>query len=413
MKNIHGLDASDIRHSNNNLVLKLLWQHQIISRAELARITGMSRPSISAIVAEHLERELISEVGHGVSKGGRRPVLLRFEDDAHLIAGLDLGASHISLMLTNLRGQEVEWLSVPSPTTQHPEQAISLAMELLKQGMASAKKINRKVIGLGIGVPSPVYRGGDTLSIHPAIHPKWADFALSRIIKEHLSIPVFLENDANLGALAELWWTERQSRKHLIYLKVASGLGAGVIIDGKIYAGGHGLAGELGHTFIRERQGDKSPTEENLNSMIGINYVLADLHEKFPLIGTKPLHRGEILKEAYESGNAEVREIVRHFIRRLSMAVVNALVSFDPELVIVGGVVPDLGDELVNLIRGEISHHLVWPELRGVQLEVSRFGEKQTALGAATLVLEKMLEDFQLFCEARERKVRFKEYCLS
>jgi len=413
MRNIHGMDASDIRHSNNNLVLKLLWQNQVISRADLARITGMSRPSISTIVAEHLERELISEVGHGVSKGGRRPVLLRFEDDAHLIAGLDFGASHISLILTNLRGQQVEWLSVPSTTTQFPEQAISSAMDLLKQGIAAARRINRKVIGLGIGVPSPVFRGGDNLSMHPAIHPKWSDFSLSRIIKEHLSIPVFVENDANLGALAELWWTERQSRKHLIYLKVASGLGAGVIIDGKIFAGAHGLAGELGHTFIRERQSEKSPTEENLNSLIGINHVLAELIEKYPQYNPKFLHRGQILRDAYESGDANVREVVRNYIRRLSVAIVNSLVSFDPELVIVGGVVPDLGEELVNLLRGEIDNHLVWPELRGVQLEVSRFGEKQTALGAATLVLEKMLEDFQLFCEARDRKVRLKEYGLS
>jgi hypothetical protein len=171
MKIFQGLDASDIRLSNNNLLLRLLWQHQVISRADLARITGMSRPSISAIVAEHLELGLISEIGHGESSGGRRPVLLRFEDDAHLIAGLDFGASHISLMLSNLRGQEVEWLSVPAQTRDAPEPSIQIAMDLLKEGITLARRRGRKVIGLGIGVPSPIYSGGDGPTMHPAIHP--------------------------------------------------------------------------------------------------------------------------------------------------------------------------------------------------------------------------------------------------
>jgi predicted NBD/HSP70 family sugar kinase len=412
MKVFQGLDASDIRLSNNNLLLRLLWQHQVISRADLARITGMSRPSISAIVAEHLDLGLISEIGHGESSGGRRPVLLRFEDDAHMIAGLDLGASHISLMLSNLRGQEVEWMSVPAQTRDHPEQAIQVAMELLKEGITLARRRGRKVIGLGIGVPSPLYSTGDSLSMHPAIHPKWAGFELTRILKEHVSIPIFIENDANLGALAELWWTERQSRKHLLYLKVASGLGAGIIFDGKIFAGAHGLAGELGHTYLREREHEKSPTLDNLNSMIGINFVLEALKVKVGHKHPRILHRGELLKEAYETGDASTRDLVKQFIHRLALAIVNAMVSFDPELVIVGGVVPDIGEELLNMLKAEIPRHLVWPELRDVPLECSRFGEKQTALGAATLVLEKMLEDFELFCEAREQRVRLKEFSL-
>ncbi len=412
MKLFQGLDASDIRLSNNNLLLRLLWQHQVISRADLARLTGMSRPSISAIVAEHLELGLISEIGHGESSGGRRPVLLRFEDDAHLIAGLDFGASHISLMLSNLRGQEVEWLSVPAQTREFPEQSIQLAMELLKEGIGLARKRGRKVIGLGIGVPSPIYNSGDSYSMHPAVHPKWAGFGLSNILKEHVSIPVFMENDANLGALAELWWTERQSRKTLIYLKVASGIGAGVIIEGKIFAGAHGLAGEVGHTFVQKRNMQHAPTQDNLNSVTGINSVLNDLDLRVGQRHPQILHRGALIKEAYETGDAQTRDIVEAWIRGLALAIVNAMVSFDPELVIIGGVLPDLGEELLGMLRAEVPRHLVWPELQGISLECSRFGEKQTALGAATLVLEKMLEDFELFCEAREHRLRLKEFSL-
>ncbi len=414
MRGFHGMDASDMRLSNSNLVLKLLWQHQTVSRADLARLTGMSRPSISAIVAEQLELGLISELGPGESNGGRRPVLLRFEDDAHLIAGLDLGATHIGLMLTNLRGQEVDWFSVPAQTSEQPEQTVQEALGLLREGLSAARKRGRKVIGLGIGVPTPIFRGGMGQTLHPAVYPRWVGLELTRILRDQVSIPVFMENDANLGALSELWWTERQARKHLLYLKVASGLGAGLIIDGKIFGGAHGLAGELGHTYLQRRSGqDRNPIDENLNSQIGINAVLEKLGWKAQSRNQKALHRGTLLREAYESGDPTARETVRTFLHQLSLAIVNALVSFDPELVIVGGVIPDLGEELVNLLRAEIARHLVWPELRSIPIELSRFGEKQTALGAATLVLERMLEDFELFCDARQQKLRVRELQLS
>jgi predicted NBD/HSP70 family sugar kinase len=307
----------------------------------------------------------------------------------------------------------VEWVSGPAQTHEFPEQTIQGAMELLKEGLQLARKSGRKVIGLGIGVPSPIYQGGEAASMHPAIYPRWAGFALNKTLKDHVSIPVFIENDANLGALAELWWTERQTRQHLIYMKVASGIGAGVIINSKIFGGAHGLAGELGHTFLRPRRSESLPTQENLNSHVGVNAVLQELGLKVQAKNGRMQHRGTLLREAYETGDAKTREVVRSYIQQLALTIVNAMVSFDPELVIVGGIVPDLGDELLSLLRGEIPRHLVWPELRGVQIECSRFGEKQTALGAATLVLDKMLEDFELFCEARERRVRLKEFSLS
>ncbi len=407
------MDASDMRLSNSNLVLKLLWQHQTVSRADLARLTGMSRPSISAIVAEQLELGLISEVGPGESNGGRRPVLLRFEDDAHYIAGLDLGATHIGLMLTNLRGQEVEWFSTSAETHEKPEQTIHKALELLREGLAAARQKGRKVIGLGIGVPSPIFRGHAGQTLHPAIYPRWVGVELSRILRESVSIPVFLENDANLGALAELWWTERRSRKHLVYLKVASGLGAGVIIQGKIFGGAHGLAGELGHTYIQSREDQaRSPLEENLNARVGINCVLARLPYLAGRPPVSPLERGQALRLAYREGSSEDKEQIHRFLHDLSLAIANAMVSFDPELVIVGGVVPDFGVELNARLKFEISRHLIWPELREIPVELSRFGEKQTALGASTLVLDRMLEDFELFCDARDAKVRMREFLL-
>ncbi len=414
MNQNQGLDASDMRLSNNNLVLQLLWQHQTISRADLARLTGMSRPSISDIVAEHIELGLVSEVGHGTSNGGRRPVMLRFEDEAHLLAGLDIGATHVSLMLTNLRGQEVSWSARAVATRDEPDLAIEAAQELLSEGLACARRQKRKLIGLGVGISSPAYRqsAACALSVHPAIHPRWAGYQLGKILAQQVAVPIFIENDANLGALAEYWWTTQRNRRHLLYLKVASGVGAGVIIDGKIFSGAHGIAGELGHTFIAERQQgpELEPTAENLNRRIGAQHLLEKFKGKGQALGVQVgdrgqvFERGKILRRMHEAGEAPA--VIDAFIQDLSIAIVNAMVSFDPAIVSLGGIVPDLGEELFTQLRRRIQSQLVWPELQMIPIQCSRFGEKQTALGAATLVLENMLNNLPLFCEGRDRRER-------
>lgn len=391
MKDNQSLDSSAMRSSNNCLVLQLLWQHRTISRADLARLTGMSRPSISAIVAEHIAMGLVSEQGPGHSSGGRRPVLLRFEDDAHLLAGLDLAATHVSMILTNLRGQEVKWLSVPVDTREQPEEAIEVGIELAQMGIAAAHQHGKKIMGLGVGISSPVYRQnpGCALSLHPSIHPRWAGFQLGKILAQKIDLPLLIENDANLGALAEYWWTLKREAGHLLYLKVASGLGAGMIVDGRIFTGAHGLAGELGHAFMGERSPLRTPTEDNVNQLLGVQHVLNRLGGRAKEAAHSSLERGLILRRAYEAGDEGGH--VRRFIHQLSLAIVNAMVSFDPEQVFIGGVAPDLGEDLFEMLRREVRQQLVWPELRNVPLRCGRFGEKQSALGAATLVLDKML----------------------
>lgn len=397
------LDAAAMRSSNTSLVLQLLWQHQSISRAELARLTGMSRPSISALVAAPLAMGLISEQGHGHSSGGRRPVMLRFEDEALLLAGLDFAASHVSLILTNLRGQEVKWLSQELDTREQPEQAISCGIELYFTALEAASREGRKIAGLGVGISSPVYgrSPGQDFSLHPSIHPRWVNHQLGQALAEKIKLPILFDNDANLGALAEYWWTLQRQARHLLYLKVGSGLGAGLIVDGQIFSGAHGLAGELGHSFLSERPALGPPTSDNVNALIGVQNVLARMPRTLEERQLSPvLERGLILRRCYQSGDPGGH--VKQFLHRLSLIIVQALVSFDPEQLFIGGVAADLGEELFELLRREVRQQIVWPELQAVPLRCSRFGEKQTALGAATRVLDKLLKDWPQFGETRE-----------
>jgi predicted NBD/HSP70 family sugar kinase len=346
------MDTADIRQSNSQLVLSFLWKLKMVSRAELARLTGLSRPSISTIVEDFLVRGLVSEQGLGESNGGRRPVILRFEDDAFAIIGCELGAKHIRLMLCNMRGKELGIFEEACTTGDDPEATLDILSELLQQVQRLASTKGCRILGMGVGLASPVYTRQGTISLHPAIYHRWKGIDLMGFLAQQAHLPVWFGNDAKLGALAELWWSQDPNLKHLLYIQLAQGLGAGVILDRKIQSGAHGLAGEIG-------------------SAPGLAAHFPDLAE-----GSKK----------------SVREL-ESSLRSLAQIVANSVLMWDPETLVLGGDLSSLNEEAWQFLQTHIRAQLVWPELKELSLQRSRFGSHQTALGAATLVLDRFLTD--------------------
>jgi hypothetical protein len=227
-------------------LLRLIWREQLISRAELARRTGLSRSSISAIVSDLLATGLVHETGTGYSSGGRRPIMLGFDDDALAIVGVDMGAAHIAIVVTDLRAEVKAWRSEPCDVRDDPEGALTLMCELIDSAMAEAKIEKKQLIGMGVAVPSPV-RPDEPSKLSPVFVPKWREFSPVKRLEATYGVPVAMDNDANLGALAEQWWGAGRDGRDLAYVKVATGVGAGLIIHGDIYRGPAGIAGEIGH----------------------------------------------------------------------------------------------------------------------------------------------------------------------
>ena len=243
------LGASAVRAQHSRLILNLLWKHQEISRADLARRTSLSRSTVSAIVSDLLSKGLAKEAYAGVSSGGRRPIILEFQDQSSFIVGIELGATHISCVLTDLRCKVRASWSAPAPVRDEPEVALG-KMRMAVRSVLEADGVQpSQVLGIGVAVPSPVdrERPGELL---PLVVPKWQGYNIASYLEGNFNRPVFVDNDANLGALAELWWGSGSSARDLVYIKVATGVGAGMIINGRIFRGSGGIAGEIGHTSI-------------------------------------------------------------------------------------------------------------------------------------------------------------------
>ena len=215
-----------------------MWRRKTVSRAEIARHTGRSRSTISAVVGRLLPTGLIEEVGSGESRGGRRPILMQFRDRASVILGVDIGAAHVSVALTDLRGRILEWREEDHPVQSDPRGTADLAVRLGKACLAARGNGAPAPMGIGVAVPSPV-DPGSPYRILERILPAWHAFDLLGVLRDHFEVPVFVDNDANLGALAEHHWGKAVGIDDFAYLKVATGIGAGLMIDGEIYRGGH------------------------------------------------------------------------------------------------------------------------------------------------------------------------------
>jgi len=354
---------------------------------------------VSAIVNDLLGTGLVREARNGVSSGGRRPVILEFQDQSSFIVGIELGATHISCVLTDLRCNVRASWSAPAPVRDEPEVALK-KMTMAVRSVLVADGVERsQVLGIGVAVPSPVddERPGELL---PLIVPKWAGYNIATHLYESFKRPVFVDNDANLGALAELWWGAGSSGKDLAYIKVATGIGAGLIINGRIFRGSGGIAGEIGHTSI-DSNGPQCicGLKGCLTTFIGAPALLERAKDKLRASGSDRPPPGSIdeLVNAALDGDPMFVEIVQYAGDKLGVGVANLLNLLNPKAVVLGGGIARAGDLLLDAVNRTIRGRSLSASIGNAEIRVSGLNEWGVAVGAATLALEAALETPSLF----------------
>lgn len=394
------LGAAAIRAQHSRLILNLLWKEREISRAELARRTSLSRSTVSAIITDLLTTGLVKETRAGISSGGRRPIMLEFQDEASFIVGIELGATHVSCVLTDLRCNVKASWSAPAPVRDEPE----LALNKMTMGVHSVLEAGggvskSQLLGLGVAVPSPVNRErpGELL---PLVVPKWEGRNIASHLQSSFDRPVFVDNDANLGALAELWWGVGSSVTDLAYIKVATGIGAGLIIDGRIFRGSGGVAGEIGHTSI-DPNGPQCicGLKGCLTTFIGTPALLERAKDALRASGANrpaPANIDELVNAALAGDPISV-EVVRHAGDRLGIGIANMLNLLNPQMVVLGGGIARAGDLLLDAVRKTIVGLSLPASISNAEIRATGLNEWGIAVGAATLALENALTRPSLF----------------
>lgn len=391
-----GASTADVRSQNSALLLRMLWRERQLTRVEIAKRTGLSHSTVSAIVGDLERAGLVQTLGALASRAGRRPQLIGFRDDSCALLGVELGARHISVVLTDLRGRVLAFEERRHPVRADPEGALALTGTLIDGALDRERFPRRRFLGIGVAVPSPVdSRAPGQLS--ELIFPAWRGVDVREHLRARYRVPVFIDNDANLGALAERWWGLGTEQSELAYIKVGAGVGAGFILNGELYRGRSGQAGEVGHVPI---DGDGPlcicGNRGCLTTFVGSEELSARAQQLFACEDAPSL--SEIVRRG-RAGDLGARSLIDDAGARLAIVIGTLINTLDVPLVVIGGEISSAGDMLLDAVRHTLRRRALPSALAHTRVMSSNLGPRAIAVGAATLLLSAALSNQRLFSE--------------
>ncbi|MQY16828.1 Protein mlc [Streptomyces sp. RB5] len=374
---------SSLHRANLERVVRAVRLAGSLTQAEIARSTGLSAATVSNIVRELQDGGTVSVTP--TSAGGRRARAVSLSGDAGIVIGVDFGHSHLRVAIGNLAHQILAEESEPIDVDASAAQGLDRAESLVKRLVAATGVAAEKTIGVGLGVPGPIDVATGVLG-STSILPGWAGTNPREDLAERLGVPVYVDNDANLGALGELVWGAGRGVKDLAYIKVASGVGAGLVINGQIYRGPGGTAGEIGHITLDEsgpvcRCGNRGCLE----TFTAGRYVL-------PLLEAShgPDLTVERMVQLAREGDPGCRRMVGDVGRHIGSGVASLCNLLNPSRVVLGGDLAEAGDLVLNPIRESVARYAIPSAARQLALAGGALGSRAEVLGALALVLSEM-----------------------
>jgi predicted NBD/HSP70 family sugar kinase len=341
---------------------------------------------VSSLVADLQADGLVVErAEHGAAhgtQGGRPPILLSFDSSAGAAVGIDFGHSHLRVAISDLSSRILAERALPLDTDHAAEEGLDAAAELVIDLLAEAGLDSSQVIGAGMGLPGPI-RQEDGVVGSSAILPGWVGVPAVAEMRRRLDIPILVDNDANLGALAEAAFGAAQDASDLVYLKVASGIGAGLILNGRLYRGSTGLAGELGHVLVDPgglvcRCGNRGCLETLAATGALIELLRRSHGEDVTVSG---------LLELARQGDLGCRRVIADAGRAIGQAVSVLLNVLNPELLVVGGDLAAAGDLLLDGVRESVAKAALPSAAEAARVVAGVLGDRAQVLGAIALVV--------------------------
>jgi predicted NBD/HSP70 family sugar kinase len=374
-----------LRDRNRERVVGVLRERGRVSQADIARVTGLSRTTVHTLVSELKDSGILHEAEAAVPdfRGGRPAVLLMLRQSAQAVVGIDFGHSHVGVAVADIGHNVLAERRCDLDVSHDARTALDAAARMVDEVLAEAQVERKSVIAAGIGIPGPVDRSTGTAG-SPTILPGWIGVRIGDEMHDRLGVPVEIENDANLGALAELTWGAGRECSNFVYIKVATGIGAGLVINGKLLRGATGTAGEIGHTTLDESGalcycGNRGCLETVASGPAIIKLV-------GPLTGEVPT-LARIVQLAV-AGELRCHRAISDAGHEIGVAIASLCNLINPERVIVGGLLSRTGEVLLHPMRESIRRHAVLAAAEKLDVVPALFVERAELLGSLALALQ-------------------------
>lgn len=416
-------DLNLMKKINKSIVLELLRKAAPLSRAEVAKITGLTKATVSTLVAELMEENLLYEIGTGESSGGRKPVMLVFRQDAGYAIGVDLGVRDIHAVLTDLKGTIVHETRSSLRGLDTPEQVLGRLKECLRRLVNKAPASPYGVVGIGVGVPGITDDQGTVLF---APNLGWRNVPLQSLLEKEFKVPVIIDNEANAGAVGEKEFGIGRNVSNLIYISVGIGIGSGIILKDELYRGASGYSGEMGHITVHadgrpcrcgnvgcwelyaSEQAILAEAEALLSPDLagpagnglahGTAGTGADVSAEADDSAAEVPRQAELeaLAALADSGNEAAQELFRRTGRYLGVGIVNIINSFNPELIIIGNRFTLAERWLAPSVREVIQERALPYHRERLRLEFAGLGLRSSVAGAASFAVSGFFADRQV-----------------
>ena len=376
-----------LRERNKLRVIEALRQQGTASRSDLARLTGLSRTTITSLVTDLQQRGLVVEQGTAAEVApepagrGRPPTLLRLDPSAGTALGIYFGHDHIRVAAADLSSTVLAERKLELDVDHSASAAIDAAAALVDIVLGETTLGRDDVIGVGMGISGPVDLSG-TVG-HTVILPDWTDLNVGAELSRRLDLPVSVDNDANLGALAEVSLGAARGLSDVIYVMVSSGIGAGLILDGRLHRGALGFAGELGHVFTVEKGAVCRCGNRGCLETVASSEALLEL--------LRPAHGADLtvagLLELVAAGDRAANRVVYDCGRAVGRGLAGFVNCLDPQAIVVGGELSPAGAPLLNGIRDAIDRYAIPGAAARVEVKAGVLGERAEVLGSLALVI--------------------------
>jgi len=376
------------KEHNRNLVLGTIFSHEQISRAEIARITRLTRTTVSDMVAELMHEGLVSEIGVGRSQGGKSPILLSLIEDSRWLIGLDLAQNEFRGAVVNLRGKIRNVVTIPVKDGEDID-ALPVVYQILDQLIGST---SQPLSGIGVGAPGLI-NTSEGLVVN-AVNLNWRNLPLTSLLTERYRLPVSILNDCQAAAIGEMTHgRDSQQDANLVLVKVHHGIGAGIIIDREIFQGDGGFAGEIGHVVVVHDGGamcrcGKRGCLETVASAQALIRQAKQLAMEHPDCGLPHDARDvnlESIDKAFRAGDPSVRELVLKTADYIGMAIANMVGILNIQKVILEGDMTRFGPPWLDKVRSVMMDYSLDRPLEDTRVEFGQLGENAVLLGAAAV----------------------------
>ncbi|MBE5849913.1 MAG: ROK family transcriptional regulator [Lachnospiraceae bacterium] len=403
-KSAVGSNNSDLTEMNRSAIVKILQQRDVCSRAEIAKITGLTQASITKITAVLIEMGIVSEVGTIKGNGNRRSIGLRLNAEEKQVIGVKFSRHMFAVGVFDISGK----LYTMRETEFELEQDTREVLTDMKDQIHETLKKYKNVVAIGLALPGPYIREEGRIAMVTSM-PKWHDINFIDEFKNEFNKPLFIEQDANAGALAE-WWFGNHGRplNTLAYFLAGEGVGSGIVENDNLLLGMQGVASEVGHISI-DVNGPRCECGNYgcLELYCCASAMLERAKQEMPdLMNKKYKNRAEACGDVFEEarrGNRKAGKVVDEIANYLAYGCVTLINAYNPDIIVIGDIISMGGDLLLPTIKETVQARVIPEMYEKVKIEFSKLSVDPTLYGAAAIATDRLLRKPSEYLKANQK----------